>query len=282
MEALPSMLFIDCPGCQKPLKVREELAGKKVKCPDCGQTVPVPADQGADEPRPVEVVAGAPAAVTPTVPAADVIVMAKDTVEVSGTGDVPREAAPTTPARAADGDSLVHQPAPYPAVVTAVGMIWILHSVMNFLMTFAALGLVLLSLGGTRRAWGDPGEGSFVTLGLWFCFSTIFLHIGVHTVRGTASGTLAYGIGSILLSMAYLSWSNIFFVGISHAVVGGGNLNILAEMIGAAFNAWACGLLLLAGLLALVGNGKYQAWRKAEQARMAAVAARQEERDVNR
>jgi len=32
-----------CAGCGKKLKVRRELAGKKVKCPECGKAVLVPA-----------------------------------------------------------------------------------------------------------------------------------------------------------------------------------------------------------------------------------------------
>jgi serine/threonine protein kinase len=33
---------VTCPGCGKDLKARPELAGKKAKCPKCGQAVPVP------------------------------------------------------------------------------------------------------------------------------------------------------------------------------------------------------------------------------------------------
>jgi hypothetical protein len=32
-----------CPGCAKRLKARANLAGKRVKCPQCGRAVPVPA-----------------------------------------------------------------------------------------------------------------------------------------------------------------------------------------------------------------------------------------------
>jgi len=36
------MIVFACTGCGKSLKAREELAGKKVKCPGCGKAVPVP------------------------------------------------------------------------------------------------------------------------------------------------------------------------------------------------------------------------------------------------
>jgi len=38
------MIAFPCPGCGKGLKVKDELAGKKGKCPHCQQPVTVPAD----------------------------------------------------------------------------------------------------------------------------------------------------------------------------------------------------------------------------------------------
>ena len=34
---------MNCPGCQTPLRLREDMAGKKIKCPRCAQVVAVPA-----------------------------------------------------------------------------------------------------------------------------------------------------------------------------------------------------------------------------------------------
>jgi DNA-directed RNA polymerase subunit M/transcription elongation factor TFIIS len=36
---------IRCPGCHSTLRVRPELAGKRVKCPKCGKPVQVPAEE---------------------------------------------------------------------------------------------------------------------------------------------------------------------------------------------------------------------------------------------
>ncbi|MBM4067865.1 MAG: serine/threonine protein kinase [Planctomycetes bacterium] len=36
------MIACECQQCGKPLRVKDDLAGKKVKCPECGQAVPVP------------------------------------------------------------------------------------------------------------------------------------------------------------------------------------------------------------------------------------------------
>jgi transposase-like protein len=36
---------IRCPGCKSTLRVRPELAGKRVKCPKCGKPVQVPQEE---------------------------------------------------------------------------------------------------------------------------------------------------------------------------------------------------------------------------------------------
>ena len=41
----PQSLTFRCSGCNKSLKVKADLAGKKVKCPQCGIAVPVPAEK---------------------------------------------------------------------------------------------------------------------------------------------------------------------------------------------------------------------------------------------
>ncbi len=42
------MIAFTCPGCHKPLQARQTLAGKKIKCPACGEVaaIPVPATVG--------------------------------------------------------------------------------------------------------------------------------------------------------------------------------------------------------------------------------------------
>ena len=46
---IPRMTFVSiaCPDCGKKLKVKAELAGKKVKCGQCGKAVLVADDAGA-------------------------------------------------------------------------------------------------------------------------------------------------------------------------------------------------------------------------------------------
>ncbi|TWT75147.1 zinc ribbon domain-containing protein [Allorhodopirellula solitaria] len=57
-------------GCGKQLKVRDELAGKAIKCPDCASVVKVPAGGGAAaKPRPAKPRPTAPRAAAPARPA---------------------------------------------------------------------------------------------------------------------------------------------------------------------------------------------------------------------
>jgi DNA-directed RNA polymerase subunit M/transcription elongation factor TFIIS len=42
---MPSKM--NCPGCQTPLRLRDDMAGKKIKCPRCAHIVAVPAEEVA-------------------------------------------------------------------------------------------------------------------------------------------------------------------------------------------------------------------------------------------
>jgi hypothetical protein len=48
----PPTVAVACPGCGKKLKVRAALAGKKVKCPQCGQAILVPETSATEPARP--------------------------------------------------------------------------------------------------------------------------------------------------------------------------------------------------------------------------------------
>jgi predicted Zn finger-like uncharacterized protein len=55
---------INCPGCQSPLRLRDELAGKKIKCPRCGHVLTVPDVEVAEvveEASPADITAEPPA-----------------------------------------------------------------------------------------------------------------------------------------------------------------------------------------------------------------------------
>jgi hypothetical protein len=45
-------ITLSCPACEKPIKVRDELAGKKARCPSCKHVFPVPALTNPNEASP--------------------------------------------------------------------------------------------------------------------------------------------------------------------------------------------------------------------------------------
>src|SRR5437016_91319 len=39
-------ISVSCPSCEAKLKVGDHLAGRKIKCPKCSETMPVPEESG--------------------------------------------------------------------------------------------------------------------------------------------------------------------------------------------------------------------------------------------
>src|SRR4051794_5263888 len=42
-------ISIQCPTCEKKLKAKDELAGKRIKCPNCGEGVVIPSADPASQ-----------------------------------------------------------------------------------------------------------------------------------------------------------------------------------------------------------------------------------------
>jgi hypothetical protein len=49
-EPVAAAIDFSCSGCGKNLKARAALAGKKVRCPQCGQATPIPSGKGSSVP----------------------------------------------------------------------------------------------------------------------------------------------------------------------------------------------------------------------------------------
>jgi len=45
-------IIIQCPGCKKKLKAKDQMAGKQVKCPSCGEFFVLPATRRVPKTRP--------------------------------------------------------------------------------------------------------------------------------------------------------------------------------------------------------------------------------------
>ncbi len=144
---------------------------------------------------------------------------------------------------------LVEEP-PYPAMLTAAGVIWIVFGCLILLNLVVPLLLASAAAGGQAGAARDAALAGGVCGGLVVgLFAAVFIHVGYQSVRGTARDTLGNGVGSIIFALLQ------FGSGAFQARQG----QLLPSAIG-----FICGLgLLAAGVLALVARGEYRAWRKA-------------------
>ena len=121
----------------------------------------------------------------------------------------------------------------FPGIVRAAGIIWVIIGPPMLLVT-VGLFLLTITVGG-----GVGGAGLILMLVtiLDGVFGGVFLNAGVTTVRGTANATLGNGIGSVVFGVP----------------LGGLSLSLNRGTAGVA--------LLVAGILALAGRRKYQAWQ---------------------
>jgi predicted Zn finger-like uncharacterized protein len=70
-------LEISCPSCQAALRIREEHAGKRLKCPRCSAVISVPASLNSAQ-QAVEQIRPAPRVAPPSAPAGDEITIAEE------------------------------------------------------------------------------------------------------------------------------------------------------------------------------------------------------------
>src|SRR5438105_14622938 len=103
-----------------------------------------------------------------------------------------------------DEDYLRDGPAEYPSVVRLAGIVWIVFGCLILLNAMALLALSLLAAdekGGTAYMAGGLCAYAF----LLFC-GGVFIHVGVQSVRGTATDTLGNGIGPIIFGPLNLGY----------------------------------------------------------------------------
>jgi hypothetical protein len=293
-------LFIRCPDCQKLLKIKEELGGKKVKCPQCGNPVRVP----LGEPKPVieEGVDLLPEAASP--PSQDVALSAAEVIlpDVPSRGTITpisdrnvRMNRPLIRQEPEEVEQLDEVETPvkqiaFPAVVTIAGMIWIFFGLIILLATFASLALAVMALANASPTTSTPGQigsnsqvsgtfanlssreyGTFCCYGLALLFGAVFLNVGIQSVRGRAVDTLGNGLGSFLFGLIFGGWgSMLLLAGTAGSIATpsdkAGNVGALVMLIVGGLYVLGGLLLLPAGLMALIGRGRYKAWRKAKKA----------------
>jgi hypothetical protein len=277
-------VFIRCPDCQKLLKVKEELAGKKVKCPSCSKPVRVPVTE--PEVVGVEEVVDEPAEAPSRPPSQDipVSVAEMDLNEESG-GDIatvpPIQRQPLSrpgggPPRRGEVEMAPEHDYPgvkrvrFPVLAGLAGVIWILFGIFFLLGSFVVLALVVIAL-AAAPSHADPSHpapellavGVICPLALAFFFGAVFLFVGIQTVRGKSAEILSNAIGSILIGLLIGAWG-VF--ALSDYMSAKTKDVTVAEWTRVGIGAAGFIVLFFAGILALGGSGRYKAWRKAEKA----------------
>lgn len=94
---MPDTIEFACTGCGKTLRVKQEAAGKKARCPQCDSVQVVPAAQdvnGASHPTPLPHEAVPQAAVTSAIPAEPPAEVPAESVSQPPIGQAPMPAAP--------------------------------------------------------------------------------------------------------------------------------------------------------------------------------------------
>jgi hypothetical protein len=140
---------------------------------------------------------------------------------------------------------------PFPGIVRAAGIIWIVFGGLILLNFILVMALVLVFA---------PPEARGAAVGVAMCVGVfvgliggVFIFVGVQTVTGSARDTLGNGIGSIIFSVL-VSGS-----GVSVLQRGGASTG---DLIAAGINLLAAGGLMAAGIMVLIGRDQYRTWKR--------------------
>jgi hypothetical protein len=157
---------------------------------------------------------------------------------------------------------------PFPTKVTVAGIAWIVFGgliVVNI--------LILLVLLAANTGGGGPGErdrtSEFIGVGLCLSillglFAAGFIFVGVQSVRGTAPGTVANGVGSIIFGL--LNFIPLVAL-LVRASAPGRFPPSVTEYIQGAISFFFGMALIAVGILALVGSPEYKVWRQFQKAK---------------
>ena len=105
-----------------------------------------------------------------------------------------------------DLDVAYEEEPPYPPLVKAAGIIWIVFGcimLLNMAATFLLIMVVSANQEGPNAAGraGVAAGGGVCVSAVIGLFAAAFLFVGVQSVRGTATGTMGNGIGSIVIGL---------------------------------------------------------------------------------
>jgi hypothetical protein len=156
----------------------------------------------------------------------------------------------------------------YPLTVRLAAIAWIAFGCLMLLvsMTTCLLRLEMIGAAGeAARQAGAPARGAGPEAVGGVCgsiiqvvFAVAFIGVGIHTALGKARDTLGNAIGSIVFGLLGLGCGGLMIVG---GVAMGGAVPIALAIAGGVNVLTGLGLIAV-GIMAVVGRGRYLAWRR--------------------
>jgi len=141
---------------------------------------------------------------------------------------------------------------PFPTKVTVAGIAWIVfsHLIVVSILIFLALAFP------EGLSWSCYGVCLSPVLGL---FAAGFIFVGVHSVRGTAPGTVGSGIGSLAFGLLNFGQAVVLLLEASSPA---GFRRSASEYIQAGIWSILALAMIVVGILALVAAPEYKIWRQ--------------------
>src|SRR4051794_4787947 len=144
---------------------------------------------------------------------------------------------------------------PFPGAVRLAGILWLGFGILELLNALANLAVAFSRSTGASPA-PESGIGGCMCATL---FGGAFIFVGQQTLRGTAGDTIGNAVGSMVFGLLILA-AGVALVAGSLGAPNSADVPLLAAV--GVFSLAAGIGLELAGILALVGRGKYRAWRQ--------------------
>jgi hypothetical protein len=151
---------------------------------------------------------------------------------------------------------------PFPGTVRIAGIIWIVIG--GLILLNAVANLIITSALAAGQNPGAAAAGGSCPAVVGALIGLAFIFVGQQSVRGTARDTLGNGIGSLGIGLLVSGVGVLAVLG-GAAVAGqqAGQQGMILLIIGIVNLFGGIGLLT-AGLLALIGRGRYREWKRSQ------------------
>lgn len=136
----------------------------------------------------------------------------------------------------------------FPMLTTISGIVWTVFGVLNLLVAIFSIIASVQTNSNEMGFWGSLFIFLFVAIP--FIFGAVFIYVGMQTIKGKARDVVGNSTGSIVIGVFYL------FVSMQkHSITS-------ERFCGTTF--FLAGMLIIAGILALIGRKQYKVWQNAQ------------------